>query len=128
MAVRVFISHSRGDSHWAEAFAAALKQQGVDAWVDRVNLQPGDSWEAELEFERALRDSDVFVALVGPESLDRPNLNFELGAALGMGKRVVSVVPHDFDEARLPQPLRRHQSLFKDSPEQTAQRLLTAAA
>jgi hypothetical protein len=126
MAFKVFISHSGQDSRWAEAFAASLKRGGADAWLDRVSLQPGDGFERELE--RALRDSDLFVALVGPENVDSPDLNFELGAALGMGKRVVGVVPHDFDESRVPQPLLRRQYLMKDTPEQTAERLLSQSA
>jgi uncharacterized protein (DUF4213/DUF364 family) len=43
--------------------------------------------------ESGMRGSDMLVALVEPEHPAWPNLFFELGAAIGMGKKVVSVVP-----------------------------------
>jgi hypothetical protein len=39
----------------------------------------------------------VLVALLDADSSSQPNLFFELGAALGMGKRVVTIVPKDLD-------------------------------
>ncbi len=126
MAFKVFISHPGSDSGWAEAFAASLQQRGAEAWLDFDNLKFGEARAKELEC--ALRNSDLFVALIAPENIERPRLYFELGAALGMGKRVVGVVPHGFDRDRLPVPLRRRPHFVKDSPEQTAQRLLAAAA
>lgn len=126
MALRVFISHAGSDSLWARALAASLEKGGADAWLDREDPQWDEAFERELE--RAMRRSNLVVALVAPENAENPYLNFELGAALGMGKRLIGIVPHDFDEARLPLPLRRQANLIKGSPEQTAQRLLIQAA
>lgn len=126
MAYKVFISHPGSDSRWAEAFAASLQRRGAEAWLDVDNVKFGEARARELEC--ALRNSDMFVALIAPDNVELPRLYFELGAALGMGKRVMGVVPHDFDEAKLPQPIRRRQYLIKGSPEQTAQRLLAEAA
>jgi hypothetical protein len=126
MAFRVFISPPGSDSRWAEAFAASLKRRGADAWLDVGNLKFGEPRARELDY--ALRESDVFVALVAPENIELPRLYFELGAALVMGKRVVGVVPYGFDEERLPLPLRRRPHLVKDSPEQTAEQLLAHGA
>ncbi|HEX2210852.1 MAG TPA: toll/interleukin-1 receptor domain-containing protein [Longimicrobium sp.] len=126
MAFKVFISHSGSDSGWTEAFVASLQQRGAEAWLDVDTLKFGESSAKELEC--ALRNSDLFVALIAPDNLERPRLYFELGAALGMGKRVVGVVPHGFDKEQLPGPLRRRPHLVKASPDQTAQRVLAAAA
>lgn len=125
MAFKVFISHPGSDSGWAEALVASLQRHGAEAWLDVGNLKFGEARAKELEC--ALRTSDLFVALIAADNLERPRLYFELGAALGMGKRVVGVVPHGFDKDRLPVPLRRRPHFVKDSPEQTAQRLLAAA-
>lgn len=126
MALRVFISHAGSDASWAQALAASLEKGGADAWLDRENPQWGEAFERELE--RALRQSNLVVALVAPENAENPYLNFELGAAIGMGKRLIGIVPRDFDQARLPLPLRRQVNLIKSSPEQTAQQLLARAA
>jgi hypothetical protein len=126
MAFRVFISHPGSDSGWAESFAASLQRRGAEAWLDVNDLKFGEARAKELEC--ALRNSDLFVALIAPENSARPRLYFELGAAVGMGKRVVGVVPHDYDDADLPPFLRRRHCLFKDSPEQTAQQVMAQAA
>lgn len=126
MAYKVFISHPGSDSRWAEAFAASLQRRGAEAWLDVDNARFGEARARETEC--ALRDSDMFVALIAPDNVELPRLYFELGAALGMGKRVVGVVPHGFDEERLPLPLQRRPRVVKGAPEQTAQRLLAQAA
>jgi hypothetical protein len=73
--------------------------------------------------ESGLRNSDVLVALVDPETPARPNLFFELGAAIGMGKRVVPIVPKGLDPNALPLEVRLRRYLIRDSPEQTAEEL-----
>jgi nucleoside 2-deoxyribosyltransferase len=118
---KVFISHSSADAEWARLFAHALKQRGVSVWFDEFDIKPGDSWREALE--AGLRSSDVLVALLDPESSSRPNLFFELGAAIGMGKRVVSIVPKGTDPRTLPLDVRLRRYLIRDTPEQTAAEL-----
>ena len=73
-----------------------------------------------------MRGSDVLVALLDPESPAKPNLFFELGAAIGMGKRVVSIVPKGMNPNNLPLDVRLRRYLVRDSPEQTAEELSNA--
>ena len=70
-----------------------------------------------------MRTSDVLVALLDAESPSRPNLFFELGAAIGMGKRVVAIVPKNLDPKILPLDVRLRRYLIRDTPEQTAEEL-----
>ena len=125
---QLFISHSTGDTEWAKAFANALKERGLRVWLDEFEMEPGDSFREALE--AALRDSDVLVTLIEQDTLNTPNLFFELGAAIGMGKRVVAIVPKDLDPTQLPIELRRRRYLLRDTPQETAEELshaLTAA-
>ena len=125
---QVFISYSQADSLWARSFAEALKKLGLRVWFDQFEIGAGESLRDALE--TGLRDSDVFVTLVERENLQRPNLFFELGAAIGMKKRVVAIVPKDIDPAMLPVELRLRRYLVRDSPQGTAEELsesLTAA-
>ena len=125
---QVFISYSHADSEWARSFAKALENLGLRVWFDQFEIGAGESLRDALE--TGLRDSDVFVTLVERENLQRPNLFFELGAAIGMKKRVVAIVPKDIDPAMLPVELRLRRYLVRDSPEGTAEELsesLTAA-
>jgi hypothetical protein len=118
---KVFISHTAHDTDWARSFARALQQLGVSVWFDEFEVRPGESVRDALE--SGLRNSDVLVALVDPETPARPNLFFELGAAIGMGKRVVPIVPKGLDPNALPLEVRLRRYLIRDSPEQTAEEL-----
>ena len=117
----VFISHSARDADWAQLFAQALKNRGVTVWIDDLDVRAGESVREALE--SGLRGSDVLVTLVDPEYLAKPNLFFELGAAIGMGKRVVSVVPKGVDPHSLPLDVRLRRYLIRETPEQTAKEL-----
>jgi hypothetical protein len=123
---QIFISYSSADADWARSFAEALKQRGEKVWFDQFDISPGESLRDALE--EGLRGSDVFVTLVESDSLKKPNLFFELGAAIGMRKRVVAIVPKDIDPAQLPIELRLRRYLVRNSPEGTAEELSNALA
>jgi TIR domain len=94
--------------------------------LDQFELAAGDSLRDALE--EGLRKSDVLVTLVDPQSNLRPNLFFELGAAIGMGKRVVPIIPREADTSKLPFELRTRRYLLRNSPEDTAEELADALA
>jgi len=121
---QIFISYSKVDADWARSFADALKQRGIRVWLDQFQIAAGESVRDALE--EGLRDSDVFVALIDPDSSLKPSLFFELGAAIGMGKRVVPIVPRELDISKLPIELRSRRYLMRDSPEDTAEELAHA--
>jgi hypothetical protein len=123
---KVFISYSHVDSAWVREFAQSLGRRGVEVWLDQDKVQIGESLRDAIE--KGLRESDLVVALINHESVKRPALFFELGAALGMGKRIVGVVPKEFDASELPQSLRLRRYLVKESPETTADMLVSEAA
>lgn len=118
---RVFISHSARDADWARSFAQALKERGVTVWFDEFDVRPGESVRDGLE--TGLRSSDVLVTLLDAESISKPNLFFEIGAAIGMGKRFVAIVPKGMDPNVLPLEVRLRRNLIRDTPEQTAEEL-----
>jgi hypothetical protein len=124
--LKVFISYGGSDAPWAERFSRHLESRGVDAWLSPEEIALGDPLVTAME--KALRESDVLVALVSPENVERPDFNFEIGAALGLGKQIVSVVPRGFDDAMLPRFLPRRRRLVKQTPEKTADELLSKAA
>ena len=123
---QVFISYSQDDAAWARSFAEALQQRGVRVWLDQFQIAAGESLRDALE--TGLRGSDVLVTLIDPEQALKPNLFFELGAAIGMGKRVVPIVPRKLDASKLPFELRSRRYLMRDSPEDTAEELAHALA
>jgi hypothetical protein len=121
---KVFISYSHPDSEWARSFAEALRQRGVPVWFDEFEVAPGESLRDALE--AGLRGSDVVVTVLNSEHPAKPTLFFELGAAIGMNKRVVAIVPKDLDLAQLPFEFRLRKYLLRDSPQETADELSQA--
>jgi len=116
---RVFISYSHEDENWAKDFARLVEEHGISVWLDIEDV-PHGAVIAET-VERALRGSNILVVLVPEDLAKQPNLLFELGAAIGMGKTVVPIVPRDLGPSVLPGFLRGRGYLIKDIPATTAQ-------
>jgi hypothetical protein len=123
---RIYISHARTDREWVLAFAEALTSQGVEVWLDVKQLQLGERLEPAME--RGLRESDVIVFVITPDNVRNPYLLFELGAAIGLGTRAVPILSQDVPASELPYPLRVRRFLQRESPEETARKLLAETA
>ncbi|MBL8470275.1 MAG: toll/interleukin-1 receptor domain-containing protein [Rhodocyclaceae bacterium] len=119
-----FISYSSRDEEWASRFAAALQDQGVHAWFDRDQLEPGDHWQDKMQ--NALRTSPVFILILGAESANKPWTYFELGAALAGSKKIIPVLTGEVDVAELPPYLQSIQVLREKSPEEAGRRAAMA--
>src|SRR5262245_41493996 len=97
---KVFISYSDDDADWARQFAEALRDEQVDVWLDAWELHAGDSLPDALE--AGLRGSDAIVSILSSSNAWRPNTFFELGVALGTGKRLIPIVAQDLDSSLIP--------------------------
>jgi hypothetical protein len=59
----VFLSHSSADKPAVEELARRLAKEGIQAWLDKWHLIPGDPWQPAIG--KALAESEtcaVFVA------------------------------------------------------------------
>jgi hypothetical protein len=117
----VFISHSARAAAWARLFAQALKERGVTSGSTiSTFVRASRCGEA---VESGMRGSDVLVSLVDPDQPAKPNLFFEIGAGMWMGKQVVSIVPKSLDPDSLPLDVRLRRYLIRESPKRTAEEL-----
>ena len=66
---KVFISYATEDHPIASRLYNDLAAYGVECWLDRENLLPGQNWK--LEITRVLRESDFFLALLSKTSLGK---------------------------------------------------------
>ncbi len=108
---RIFISYSHDDSEWARSLAEALRKEGLDVWLDQWQVAVGESLPEALE--SGLRGSDAIVALISERNARRPNLFFELGFALGEGKRVIPVISPGLEAGKIPYDLRSRRYLVR---------------
>jgi TIR domain len=123
---RIFISHAPTDREWVRAFAESLKAEGANVWLDQLEVPLGQPVEDELE--EGFRASDVIAFVITPENARSPNLFFELGAMIAGGKRGVAIVSKDMDASEIPYPLRIRRYLLRESPKETAHKLLSETA
>ncbi len=121
---KVFISYSHDDAEWVRKFAEALRDQSVDVWLDAWRVHAGDSLRDALE--AGLRTSDAIVAILSASNARRPALLFELGVALGTGKRLIPILPADLDSAVIPFELRSRRYLTKGAPAKAAREVAEA--
>ncbi len=67
MPINVFLSYSRTEGDPVEEIACRLDEAGLDIFLDKWSLVPGEPWQPELE--EALLRSSVCVVFVGSEGL-----------------------------------------------------------
>ncbi len=64
MTSKVFLSHSTDDKPLVERLAEKLVAEGIEPWLDKWNLLPGDAWQPEIE--KALNSHDTCLVIIGP--------------------------------------------------------------
>lgn len=121
---KVFISYSHTHEDWPRQLAKNMQDEGLDVWFDQFSIRAGQPLRESLEM--GLRQSDVIVLLVGPESIKKPSVLFEIGAALAMNKTIIPVIPADLDLHQLPSPLRHIKAVIRKSPDDTAREIADA--
>lgn len=99
MPPKVFISHASEDKHrFVLAFAERLRQNGIDAWVDKWEMRPGDSLVDKI-FEEGLKEAKAIVVVLSKFSVDKPWVREELNAAvvkrISSGSKLIPVVIED---------------------------------
>ena len=110
----VFLSHASQDADAARAVARALRQPGLDVFLELDALKPGQEWIPGLE--QALEASTHFLVLVGPSGVRRW-VERELRYALVRNTEhsEYAILPlllgENWSEQNLPLFLRQHQAL-----------------
>lgn len=119
--MKVFISHASTDAKLAKRVAKVLREAGFQVWDD-TDVLPGDNWGAELA--KALEESDAMIVLLTPDSLRSPNINYEIGYALGdedYEGRLIPVVaapPEQLPEEEIPWVLHKFHKVYLTDQEQ----------
>jgi WD40 repeat protein len=79
MPFHVFLSHSSTDKPAVEELARRLEKEGIQTWLDKWHLIPGDAWQPAIE--KALAESETCAVFVGPGGFG-PWQNEEMRAAI----------------------------------------------
>jgi len=118
--MKIFISHAVANKNIARSLAEAL-----EATKEKVTTflasRPGDIRADEdwLDgIKRALQEADAYIIILTPESVLRPWINFEAGAALFFKRRLVFVRIQTLSTDDIPLPMNSRQVYAIDVKEQ----------
>jgi len=111
-APKVFLCYSKQDKSQVKELYQALKEAGLEPWLDEFNLLPGQDWE--LEIKRAVQTADFFLACLSKNSVDKRGylqkeikMGLEILGQMPEGK--IYLIPVRLEECEVPDRLRnRH--------------------
>jgi hypothetical protein len=101
VAPKVFVSHAGEDKdRFVLGFASKLRANGVDAWLDKWEMRPGDKLIDKI-FEQGIRNADAFIVVLSKNSVGKPWVREEMDAAfvkrVNDGSKLIPVVIEECD-------------------------------
>jgi hypothetical protein len=108
--LKVFICYSHKDYVQVYSLHQKLSSNGVDTWLDKNNLLPGQDWE--LEITKAVRGADIFVAcltreFVSKSGFSQKEIRLALDVAEEQPEGTIFIIPLRLEECEVPDRLRR---------------------
>jgi TPR repeat protein len=87
--LRVFISYSRDDLHFADQLNAALEICGFECFIDRHGISGGEDWKRRLG--NLISEADTVVFVLSPTSARSEICAWEVEEATRLSKRILPV-------------------------------------
>lgn len=110
----IFLSHFTYEASVANALKRFIEDSvahAVDVFVsgNQLSLRPGDPWEKTIR--RSLRESKLVLSLLSSDSLQRPWIHFEAGAAWFRRATLIPLLHRGLTRDALPQLFQTLQSI-----------------
>lgn len=103
---KAFLSYSHADKEFAINLAKELRQSGIDLWIDKYEIKPGDSLIDKI-FSEGLSNTKTFLVLLSTASTQSKWMREELNAALIRRiEGLTRIVPLLMEHCDIPLPLR----------------------
>ena len=107
--LKVFLCHARSDQIAVRELYARLTKDGVDAWLDKENLLPGQDWE--LEIRKAVRKADVVVVCLSKQfnhaGFRQKEVRLALDTAMEKPEGEIFIIPARLEECDNLESLRK---------------------
>jgi len=116
--LKVFLCHAHADRDPVHGLYTRLTQDGVDAWLDKEKLLPGQDWE--LEIRKAVREADVVVVCLSKQfnqaGFRQKEVRLALDTAMEKPEGEIFIIPARLEECDNLESLRRWHwvDLFED--------------
>lgn len=106
--LKVFLCHAHSDVAVVRALYTRLTKDGVDAWLDKEKLLPGQDWE--LEIRKAVRESDVVVVCLSKQfnqaGFRQKEVRWALDTAMEQPEGEIFIIPARLEECDTLESLR----------------------
>lgn len=107
MSPKVFVSHASEDKdRFVLDFAKQLRAHGIDAWLDKWEMLPGDSLVTKI-FDEGIKDAQAVIVVLSKNSVSKPWVKYELDAAcvkrINTGSKLIPVL---IDDCEVPEALK----------------------
>jgi len=102
-----FVSYRRlpADMKFVDYLQKALAARGMNAWVDRTDIEPAADWSERIL--RGIQAAKAFIFVITPGSVASEQCQRELEIAVQHHKLIIPVVLQDTDRRNLPHSLVR---------------------
>lgn len=104
---KAFVSHATEDKErFVLEFARRLRSNGVDAWLDKWEMLPGDSIVDKI-FEEGIKDAPALIVVLSNDSVGKKWVREELNAAfISRIENGTKIIPVIIDECEVPEALK----------------------
>jgi hypothetical protein len=100
--IKYFFSYTRKDAEFVLKLAKALREVGVNLWLDQLDIVGGQRWDRAVE--EALETCQGMIAVLSPQALASNNVMDEVSYALEEEKVIIPIL---FRSCAIPMRLRR---------------------
>lgn len=130
--LKVFLCHAHSDAVAVRALYIRLKREGLDVWLDKENLLPGQNWKNEIR--KAVLDADVIIVCHTREfnqaGFRQREVKWALDAAMEQPEGEIFIIPARLEVCDVLESLgdRHWVDLFEDDGYEMLMRALRARA
>lgn len=100
--LKVFLCHAHADREAVRTLYTRLTNDGVDAWLDKEKLLPGQDWE--LEIKKAVREADVVVVCLSKQfnqaGFRQKEVRLALDTAMEKPEGEIFIIPARLEECQ----------------------------
>lgn len=117
----IFVSYSSDDRPFALGLVKELQRLGANVWIDQLGIGLGENWDNAIE--QALDQSETFMLILSPTSVESQNVQDEVSIAINTRKKLVPIL---IKECELPMRLQRRQYAdLTNNPDKAINDILT---
>ncbi|MEO1255002.1 MAG: GUN4 domain-containing protein [Bacteroidota bacterium] len=103
--IRIFLAHASEDKAAVIELYNHFKENGFQPWLDKVDLLPGQNWQAEIS--KAIKNSHVFIACLSQNSVQKRGyiqreFRMALNAMADQPPGQIYLIPVRLDDCQIP--------------------------